>query len=100
MELSLVTKSPSVFRVKNFLNLTIKLLHFQYQSNDDEGELEGALVEYCRIDSHNYKPEHSVCEAASVVSARGNNNNDKVCFCLFFLSLSLIRHLLPFLRRR
>uniref|UniRef100_A0AC34F936 PET domain-containing protein n=1 Tax=Panagrolaimus sp. ES5 TaxID=591445 RepID=A0AC34F936_9BILA len=51
----------------------------KYQNND-EGELEGALVEYCRIDSRNYKPQHSVCEASTVVSARGNNNNDKHSF--------------------
>ena len=53
---------------------------FQYQDNDEE-ELEGAMVEYCRIDSRDYNlPTHTVCEAPTVVSARGNNNNDKVRF--------------------
>uniref|UniRef100_A0A7E4UY03 Four and a half LIM domains protein 2 n=1 Tax=Panagrellus redivivus TaxID=6233 RepID=A0A7E4UY03_PANRE len=49
----------------------------KYQ-DDDEGELEGALVEYCRIDHREQKPAHNVCEAATVVSARGINNNDKL----------------------
>uniref|UniRef100_A0A914C2J2 Uncharacterized protein n=1 Tax=Acrobeloides nanus TaxID=290746 RepID=A0A914C2J2_9BILA len=50
----------------------------KYNRDFDDEELEGALVEYCRLDSKPQKSPHSICDASTVVSARSNHQDQSI----------------------
>lgn len=69
--------SPTIPRFEQNTREIETLLALQYKDYDpDAPTLEGALVEYCRLDAKNAeKPRHSVCEASTVISARSSHLN-------------------------